>query len=219
MNRSVHLTNIALLAIATAARVVSAEDWGSYRLVPVSAQAMVLEAVDAGTNAETVVSINKPLGTANQRWLIMPKADGLVAITPAHAPKLVLAAKQGGDKNGTQIVLEEDKSEPWQLWALTKHNNGSYSLIPKHAPTMGLDDFGGKQEPGSRIDLWTYNVNDPHLQWFVKPLAGSGVPEPAREQQEVLIVRRRSSLNTSCPARPGNSSSLPARSFRAPYGT
>jgi gluconolactonase len=192
MNTSVRLTNfllvIALYVVVAAAPVAGAEDWGWYRLVPVSAQAMVLEAVDAGTNAETVVSINKPTGTANQKWSIVPKADGLLAIAPAHAPKLVLAAKRGGDQNGTQIVLEEDKGEPWQLWSLTKHSNGSYSLIPMHAPTLGLDDLGGKQEPGSRIDLWTYKANDPHLQWFIRPLAGSGIPDAAAEPQPSAYV-------------------------------
>ena len=40
---------------------------------------------------------------------------------------------------------------------------------------LGLDQLGGKQTPGAKIDLWTRRENDQHLQWFIKPLAGTGV--------------------------------------------
>ena len=81
----------------------------------------------------------------------------LLSIRPSYSSTLVLAAAKGGDQNGNDAVtLETDKDQPWQQWSLKKHANGNYSLIPRHAPDMGLDDFGGKQAPGSKIDLWTY---------------------------------------------------------------
>ena len=146
-----------------------------YSIVPVSAQAMVLEAT--GEGAGGVVSIGKLAGAANQKWLITPKGDNLFAIRPASNPGLALAVEKGGTKNGSVIVTELDGGQPSQLWSLTKRENGSYSLTPRHAPEMGLDDQGGKQAPGSKIDLWTNSPNDQHLQWFIKPLAGSGVAE------------------------------------------
>ncbi len=162
---------LALLVIAlTAPTAFGAEDWGTYAIVPVSAPALVLEAASAAS----AVSINTPTGKAQQRWLIVAKEDGLVAIRPAHDPSLVLAAAQGGAKQGTAIVLEKDSGKPAQLWSLTKRENGAYSLVPKHAPGLGLDLFGGKQNPGAKVDLWTLNPNDPHLQWFIRALAGSG---------------------------------------------
>ena len=54
-------------------------------------------------------------------------------------------------------------------------SNGSYTLVPKHAPEKGLDDFGGNKTPGAKIDLWENKAGDQHLQWFIRPLAGSGV--------------------------------------------
>ena len=146
-----------------------------YSIVPVSAQAMVLEAT--GEGAGGVVSIGKLAGAANQKWLITPKGDNLFAIRPASNPGLALAVEKGGTKNGSVIVTELDGGQPSQLWSLTKRENGSYSLTPRHAPEMGLDDQGGKQAPGSKIDLWTNSPNDQHLQWFIKPLTGSGVAE------------------------------------------
>ena len=146
-----------------------------YSIVPVSAQAMVLEAT--GEGAGGVVSIGKPAGAANQKWLITLKGDNLFAIRPASNPGLALAVEKGGTKNGSVIVTELDGGQPSQLWSLTKRENGSYSLTPRHAPEMGLDDQGGKQAPGSKIDLWTNSPNDQHLQWFIKPLTGSGVAE------------------------------------------
>ena len=170
---------LALIMAHCVAVSVQAEDWGTYSIVPVSAQAMVLEAVESGTMDGTLVSINKPAGTANQKWLILPKDGGLFVIKPSSRPGMALSAAQGGTKVGTAITLEKDNGKPWQLWALTKHDNGSYGLVPKHAPALGIDHLGGKQTPGAKIDLWTYGPKDQHLQWFIKPLAGSGVNEAA----------------------------------------
>lgn len=169
---------LAFIASFLAAASLHAEDWGVYSIVPVSAQAFILEVVDSGTTSGAVISINKSAGTPNQKWTLTPKAEGLFVIKPAHAPGMVLAAAQAGTKNGTAIVLEAESDRPSQLWSLTKHANGSYSLLPKHAPGQGLDHLGGKQTPGAKIDLWTYNANDAHLQWFIRPLAGSGIAEP-----------------------------------------
>ena len=151
-----------------------AEDWGAYSIVPVSAPNTVLEVVDAGKTEGTSVSINKFSSAAHQKWVVTQKENGDFSIKPVHAPTLALTAGTGDAKNGLAVTLEKDESKPSQLWQLTKHENGSYSLIPKSSPTVGLDDFGGKQEPGSKIDLWAYTATDPHLQWFIKPLAGSG---------------------------------------------
>ncbi len=135
----------------------------------------MLEAVD-GAKEGAVVSIQKPTKAANQKWIVIP-ADGSIRVSPAQDPSLVLSVEKGGNKNGTPVLLTKDRGEAWQRWGMTKHENGSYSLIAKHAPEQGLDHFGGKREAGARIDLWTYTANDVHLQWFIQPLAGSGVVE------------------------------------------
>ncbi|MEK6261261.1 MAG: RICIN domain-containing protein [Planctomycetota bacterium] len=151
----------------------AAEDWGTYRIVSASAPEFVLEAV-GGVRAGGGVSIQKPNGAANQKWIVSP-ADGSVRVSPAQDPSLVLTVQKGANKNGTLVVLEKDRGEAFQRWGMTKHENDSYSLIPKHAPEQGLDHFAGKREAGARIDLWTYTANDVHLRWLIQPLAGSGV--------------------------------------------
>jgi enterochelin esterase-like enzyme/sugar lactone lactonase YvrE len=160
-----------------------AEDWGAYSIIPVSAPAMVLEAVGSGTTDGTIVSINKPAGTPNQKWVIAPKGANLFSIKPSYSSTLALSVAKAETNNGAQIVLETDSGQPSQLWMLNKQDNGNYSLTPKHAPGMGIDDNGGKQNPGTRIDLWTHNPNDQHLQWIIKPLAGSTAKEAAAEAE------------------------------------
>ncbi|OYW77230.1 MAG: hypothetical protein B7Z37_05210 [Verrucomicrobia bacterium 12-59-8] len=154
---------------------IAAEDWGAYVITPVSALAMVLEAVDSGTGDGTYVSIGNPAGAPNQKWFIVPKGDGFYAIKPSYSSTLTLAVAEGGVKNGTNIVLETDSGKPWQQWQIQKNDAGSYSIIPRHAPTHGMDDLGGKKEPGAKIDLWQHNPNDQHLQWQIKPLAGTAI--------------------------------------------
>jgi gluconolactonase len=153
-----------------------AEDWSAYKIVPASAPALVLEAVGAGTTDGTVVSIGKPAGTANQKWVITPRGDGVYAIRPSYSDSLVLAVAKGGAAIGTPAVLETDRGEPWQVWGLSKNENGSYCLIPRHAPGKGLDHLGGRRVPGAKIDLWTNNPGDTHLEWLIKPLAGTLAP-------------------------------------------
>jgi gluconolactonase len=150
-----------------------ADDWGAYALSPASAPAMVLEAVGSGTTDGTIVSIGKPTGGPNQKWIILPKGNDFYSIKPSYSSNLVLSAAKGGVGNGTLVVLETDKGEPWQQWRIKTNDNGSYSLIPRHSPDKGLDDNGGKQTVGARQDLWIYKGNDQHLQWMIKPLAGT----------------------------------------------
>jgi enterochelin esterase-like enzyme len=172
---------LALILTAFLVVAAQAQDWGDYSIVPLGAPAMVLEAVESGTVDGTAVSINKPAGQANQKWKIVPKGDGFFAIKPFHSPNLALSAARGGRKNGTAIVLETDRADPWQLWAMTRHENDSYSIMPKHAPETGIDHNGGKPRPGTKIDLWAYRPKDQHSQWFIKPLAGSGVAQASAD--------------------------------------
>jgi enterochelin esterase-like enzyme/sugar lactone lactonase YvrE len=166
---------ILLLALVLS-RPALAEDWGAYSLVPASAPGMVLEAEESGTTAGTIVSIGKPAGTPNQKWIITAKDKDFVTIRPSYSSTLVLAIDKGGKRNGTQAVLETDKGEPWQQWSIKKTDSGNFNLIPRHAPEKGLDDNGGKKLPGSRQDLFEIHPNDQHLQWMIQPLAGSPLP-------------------------------------------
>lgn len=154
----------------------SAEDWGLYSIIPVSAPALVMEAVGSGITDGTAVSLGKPSAAANKKWMISSKGDNLYSIKPSYSSTLVLAVAKGGNKNGGAIVLETDNGQPWQLWSLNKQEGGGYTLTPKHAPDKGLDDFGGNMNPGARLDLWENKAGDKHLQWLIKPLAGSPVP-------------------------------------------
>ncbi len=153
-----------------------AEDWGAYALIPASAPWLVLEARAPEASAGTPVSIGKPDGSDRQKWIITPRGDGSCSVRPFSGGKLVLAAARGGTTMGTPIVLEADSSRPWQAWTLRKNENGSYCLLAGHAPEKGLDHLGGRPEPGAVIDLWGNQNGDPHLEWIIKPLAGSPGP-------------------------------------------
>ncbi len=154
-----------------------AQDWeGSFAIVPVSAQEMVLEAVDSGTAENTKVSIGSPSGSANQKWTLLTKGDGFYLIRPSHSATLVLAAAGGGAENGTSVVLETESGKPWQLWVIKRNPDGTFSFLPKHASGKGLDDFGGKRNAGAKQDLWEYQPDNEHLQWMLKPLAGAKTP-------------------------------------------
>ena len=164
---------VVLLTLGPSFNVLSGDDWGAYAFVPSTAPAFVLEAVDSGTEEGTIVSINRPARTANQKWMIVPRGDNLYSIKPSYSKTLVMAAANGGTSKGTRIVLETDTGKPWQLWSIRKNEDDSYSLIPRHFSENGLDHLGGRAEVGAQIDLWTDVPGDRHLHWYIKPLAGT----------------------------------------------
>ncbi|MES2595240.1 MAG: RICIN domain-containing protein [Verrucomicrobiota bacterium] len=155
-----------------------ADDWGMYQIVSASAPEFVLE-VGGGTKEGDAVSVQKPRGTPNQKWIFDPKGDGTYWIMPASMPTLTLTVTNGETKNGSKVTIEKENRTDAQLWSITKQDNGNYTLVPQHAPGMGLDHFGGQREAGARVDLWQNKAGDQHLQWIIKPLAGSGIARSA----------------------------------------
>jgi len=162
-------------SLLTAVAAVHADDWGYYSIIPASAPSMVLEAPE-----NAAVTIGVPSDAANQKWIIQPKGDGFFWIMPSSSPMLALTAEKGETKNGTSLVLQKDNGQPWQLWSMNRQEDGSYTIVPKHAPGKGIDLLGGKSAPGSKVDLWENHPGDKHLQWFIRPLAGSPIPAPAQ---------------------------------------
>jgi gluconolactonase len=121
-------------------------------------------------------------------WQIARKEGNTYALSPKSHPTHVLAAKAGGTKNGTLMVLEPDAGKPWQRWTLKANDTGSITLLAVHDPSKGLDDFGGHDTPGSRIDLWVYRPGDDHLEWVLKPLTGATVPPDIAKRPDPLVV-------------------------------
>ena len=69
-----------------------------------------------------------------------------------------------------------------------KQADGSFSFLPKHADGKGLDHLGGVRTPGAKIDLWVYNPGDKHLQWLIKPLAGTAITPPAAPEANGYVA-------------------------------
>jgi len=163
---------------------------GLFTLSPSGPPAMNLEAPGSASNGGEPVSLGVPSDAASQKWKLIPRGNNLYAIQPSSSDTLVLAAKEGGKDDGTPVLLETDGGKPWQLWSLKKNLNGTLSLLVKHAPDKGLDDLGGNKSPGAKQDIWSYNPDDPHLQWVLKPLDGAkmpSVPDPSESKIAVEI--------------------------------
>ena len=111
-----------------------AEDWGAYSIVPVSAKSMALEAVDSGASDGTIVSIGKPAGTPNQKWVITSKGENLFSIKPSHSSTLVLSVAKGAAKpkgedahgdNDCHQGNARDRRSVCQAGRLAAHHEGN----------------------------------------------------------------------------------------------
>jgi enterochelin esterase-like enzyme/sugar lactone lactonase YvrE len=167
-----HLLTLLTLGLVLPAH---AEDWGAYAIFSASAPDLVLEAPKPAAR----LTVGKVSGQPNQKWTFVPKGGDFYSIRSVASPELALTAAQAGLENGTPLMLETDTNRPEQLWRIVKQADGSFSFLPKHTNAKGIDHLGGVKTPGAKIDLWAYNANDKHLQWLIKPLAGSAIAAPA----------------------------------------
>ena len=198
---------ILVLAAFTPTRAAAGEDWGAYSLVPAGAQGFVLEAVDAGTAEGTPVSINKPDGQAAPEVERRAEGGRLLRDQARRTSRRSRSRRRRAARRWARaIVLEKDERQA--VAALEADEAGERQLHASRRSTrrsMGLDHFGGKQEAGAKIDLWTLQADRP---------APAVVHPPARRQRRrrgeggrraEATSRRRSSRRTSCPARPSSS--------------
>ncbi len=176
-----HLLALLTLCLGLSVR---AEDWGAYAIISASAPELVLEAPKPGER----ITVAKPSGQANQKWTFVAKGDDFYSVRSASAPELALTVSKAGQNNGTPLFLEADTGRPEQLWRIAKQPDGSFSFLPKHADGKGLDHLGGVKTPGAKIDLWAYNPGDKHLQWLIKPLAGSAIAPPTTPETASYIT-------------------------------
>lgn len=143
---------------------------GTYRLSPVSAPALVLDAPPAFTGPG--VGLAAPNGSHRQAWLFTARSDGFYVVRPADAPTQALTVVGGGTKDGTQVTLARDRGLVSQRWQVARSViDGTCALAPQCAPNSALDDFGGNATPAAVIDLWSYNAADTHLQWTLTPVS------------------------------------------------
>ncbi len=174
----------ALIVSALCPPSVTAEDWGTYSIIPVSAPLLALESAAPGNTAGTALRLGNASRQDTQKWTISVREGEFLTLRVASNPTLVLSVSRGSTQNGAALVLEPDSGQPWQEWRLTKLEGGNYCITPRHAPDKGMDDFGGNKAPGAKVDLWVNAPGDPHLQWIIQPLAGSltaANPTPAHK--------------------------------------
>ena len=143
---------------------------GTYRIVPVSAPNLVLDARRPGNSDSTTVEINSPSrGAANQTWAFRAQGDGYYVIRPSGDQALSLTVSPGATADTTRVLLMRDQGQPNQRWKLHREIDGRYLLTPQVATGSALDDLGGATTPGSTVDIFTSGGYDRHLQWRITP--------------------------------------------------
>ena len=178
------MKKLLLCSLLTFGLVAQAEDWGAYAIHSASAPDLVLEAAQPGER----VTIAKATAQPNQKWIFLPKGADFYSLRTAGAPDLVLTVENAGQNNGTPLLMEADTGRPEQLWRIVKQADGSFNLLPKHTNGKGLDHLGGIKAPGAKIDLWENKAGDTHLQWLIKPLAGSAIAAPITAEAVVYTA-------------------------------
>ena len=167
---------IALLALAAGAATspASAEDWGAYAVIPASAPTLVLEAVGSGTTEGTVISIGKPAGTPNQKWVITAKGNNLYSDQAVCTPGP--GARRG--ERGTAIGdgHRARNGERQALAGMDPQEKRERIVLP-HSPARSRKRawiiWAAGQSPEQRSTCGQTTPGDPHLEWIIKPLAGT----------------------------------------------
>jgi len=138
-------------------------DNGVYTISPFGAPGMVLVAAGGG------VKLAPPVDSASQQWRLVGKGGGFYSFQPLSDPSRALTVPGAKSDPGTPVAAAADQGQDTQRWSIVTNRNGTYSLLPQFNTGIGLDDFGGNGTPDAVIDIWSYDGNDPHLQWTINP--------------------------------------------------
>ena len=128
---------------------------GKYRLAPLSAVDMRLDATDGShANGKQIQIWKGNAGNPNQAWVFTKTGNGIYKIQPSYAPGLSMSVLANSSKNGAAVVLWADSGATGQRWAI-KPIAGGYSLSPKCAPNTCLDVTGWSSSNGAKIQIWS----------------------------------------------------------------
>jgi acetyl esterase/lipase len=135
-----------------------------YSISPVGAPSVSLSDLSGGA-----VGLEPSTGVGS-RWVFSPEGGGLYSIRPVDNRALALTVTGGAAVNTTPVVLSQFSGQGSQLWSVFRDAiTGEYSLLPKCAPDSALDDLRGNPTPEAKIDIFSFNYTDPHLQWILTP--------------------------------------------------
>jgi hypothetical protein len=111
----------------------------------------------------------------NQKWQIVPVADGFYKILAKHSGK-ALDVFGGIISTGDGVTVQQRDFNGLanQLWMFSRQDDGSYKIVVRHSG-KSLEIGGGPTATwnGATAQQWV-DVSGPNQRWWVTPLPGAG---------------------------------------------
>ena len=92
-------------------------------------------------------------GGSNQRWRLMPAADGAFTIVAVHSGKL-LDVEAGSQADGARVIQWTAHGGPNQLWRTVPVADGEFNIVAVHSGKL-LDVAAASGADGAEIIQWT----------------------------------------------------------------
>ncbi|WP_022979551.1 AbfB domain-containing protein [Ideonella sp. B508-1] len=136
---------------------------GTYRLTPSFSTTLALDVAGASTAPGAQVFSWTSSGSANQRWTVIPTADGFFELAPAHAPTMRLQVTQGALDAGVLLQQGLASGTAAQRWGFERQSDGTYRLTNRNSALV-LDVQNCSTANGANVEQWNW-VNSACQKW------------------------------------------------------
>lgn len=146
---------------------------GLYELIAThSAKALDVAGISgvAGANVQQWTSV----GGLNQRWSVIPTADGYFELAPGHAPTMRLQVAAGATGNGGNVQQGLASGSAAQRWAFERRADGSWRLTNVNSGRV-LDVAGVSAADGANVHQWDWWAGA-NQRWTLRAVAGTAAP-------------------------------------------
>lgn len=137
----------------------------TYTLVNVNSQ-KVLDVASLTPTAGANVHQWTDWGGLNQRWNVLPTADGYVELAPVFAPGMRLEVAGGALGNGGNVQQGLASGSAAQRWAFERQLDGSWRLTNLNSGRT-LDVSGGSLADGGNVHQWDW-INVANERWMLR---------------------------------------------------
>lgn len=117
-----------------------------------------------GSSNNTIADLWTCTGSIIQQWTVHNQGSGYFSIQNAYTG-LCVDNTGGSSTPGNKTTLWACTSgNPNQFWRFLDYGNGTYMLQNQASGTLNLDDPGDSTAPGTQLQIWTNNGEQP--QWW-----------------------------------------------------
>jgi hypothetical protein len=155
---------------------------------------LAMDVAGISTQAGATVFQWTPVNGANQKWRVIPTADGFFELAPTHAPTMRLELAGSAQVDGTSVRQGLANGSPAQRWAFTAEPDGSWRISNRDGTKVLDTSF--TQANGSSIVQWFW-WGGTNQRWKLapSPVSGDCAAQRGNAGYDVVLLMGQSNMS------------------------